>query len=538
MGILSGITDQYEELWKAIIRPPRDKYLVSELGPDFFTLPGNIKVRRDDFDLKNERGLTLKCSRFYPAAQDNNERLPCVVYLHGNCSSRLEALPTITVLLPIRISLIAFDFSGSGHSDGEYVSLGYHEKDDLKTVIKYLRESSHTSRIGLWGRSMGAVTALLYGEEDPSIAGMVLDSPFTDLRVLAEELVGLYISLNIPRFAIAMCLSLIRNSIKIRAQCDINNLSPVMNVDKTFIPAYFVAGKNDSFIRPHHTEELFEKYAGEKNISIVNGDHNSIRPKSLINSISLFFLQALEPNHISTETVQPPLNRPEKSSEFLLPQTLRCSAPSSQQADYFAAQSVAAYYNDNIEQYNDTLPPCLAMTGSIQNNKISDHIFSENIKSPGNDFTRNKTARDESDMLKNSRLNTTINSSKTNFIRSDIFDFSDSKLGTDALTFRFLPRSPKNNANDESSVCDSVDVSDPSSSSSSLFSADDKLSQASLLISSPQTLKSFKTKFSFSNKDNELTNSEGFLFHTEVDLVDSSIHLFYKLLKISLSEDL
>ena len=34
-------------------------------------------------------------------------------------------------------------------------------------------------------RSMGAATALLHAHRDPSIAALVLDSPFTDLRVLA-----------------------------------------------------------------------------------------------------------------------------------------------------------------------------------------------------------------------------------------------------------------------------------------------------------------------------------------------------------------
>lgn len=33
------------------------------------------------------------------------------------------------------------------------------------------------------------VTALLHGDRDPSIAGMVLDSPFADLTQLCEEMV-------------------------------------------------------------------------------------------------------------------------------------------------------------------------------------------------------------------------------------------------------------------------------------------------------------------------------------------------------------
>ena len=41
------------------------------------------------------------------------------------------------------------------------------------------------STIGLWGRSMGAVTALMHADRDPSIAAMVLDSPFTTLKSVA-----------------------------------------------------------------------------------------------------------------------------------------------------------------------------------------------------------------------------------------------------------------------------------------------------------------------------------------------------------------
>ncbi len=41
---------------------------------------------------------------------------------------------------------------------------------------------------GLWGRSMGAITAVMHADRDPSIAGMILDSPFSTLRSVAEEL--------------------------------------------------------------------------------------------------------------------------------------------------------------------------------------------------------------------------------------------------------------------------------------------------------------------------------------------------------------
>lgn len=85
------------------------------------------------------------------------------------------------ILLPLNITLFTFDFAGCGMSEGEFVSLGWHEREDLEIVVNYLRKERNVSTIGLWGRSMGAVTALLYGDNDPSIAGMVLDSPFSNL---------------------------------------------------------------------------------------------------------------------------------------------------------------------------------------------------------------------------------------------------------------------------------------------------------------------------------------------------------------------
>ncbi len=77
---------------------------------------------------------------------------------------------------------------------GEYVSLGYYEREDLAVVIDHLRSTNTVSAIGLWGRSMGAVTALLHTDRDHTIGGIVCDSPFSDLRVLAKELVGHFLS--------------------------------------------------------------------------------------------------------------------------------------------------------------------------------------------------------------------------------------------------------------------------------------------------------------------------------------------------------
>ncbi len=72
---------------------------------------------------------------------------------------------------------LRFVRQGSGLSDGGWVTLGAHEVEDLEAAVQHLRSGGSTSSIGLWGRSMGAVTALSYAHRDPSIAGIVNLSP-------------------------------------------------------------------------------------------------------------------------------------------------------------------------------------------------------------------------------------------------------------------------------------------------------------------------------------------------------------------------
>lgn len=294
MAFFSKINEQYSELWKAIVRPPRDSYEVKDIGPTVFSIE-NRTYQRTDLQLKNPRAQCLVCSHFEPIPSERvAERLPCVVYLHGNCSSRLEAVSTLPVLLPFNITVFCFDFSGSGLSDGEYLSLGYYERDDLAVVVNYLRESSRVACIGLWGRSMGASTALLHGDRDPSIAGMVLDSPFSDLKVLCEELVDVYVNFKIPRWVVGIAMHMVRSSISQHAAFDIFELAPIDHVRNSFIPALFTAAYNDTFIRPHHAKELHEAYSGDKNFVMVEGDHNSARSKFFMDSVAIFFFNTLQ----------------------------------------------------------------------------------------------------------------------------------------------------------------------------------------------------------------------------------------------------
>jgi pimeloyl-ACP methyl ester carboxylesterase len=91
----------------------------------------------------------------------------------------LDCYEVVEKFLPLDFSVFAFDFSGSGRSEGEYVSLGFYESEDLRAVVDFLRLSEMASKIVLWGRSMGAASILRYASTDPNITCVVLDSPFS-----------------------------------------------------------------------------------------------------------------------------------------------------------------------------------------------------------------------------------------------------------------------------------------------------------------------------------------------------------------------
>ncbi|KAI4317722.1 hypothetical protein L6164_025570 [Bauhinia variegata] len=283
-----------EQLVNFIIRPPRAEYdPKNDLLDQEFMLKGKW-YQRKDVEIKNSRGDILQCSHYMSIISPEGKPLPCVIYCHGNSGCRADASEAAIILLPSNITVFTLDFSGSGLSGGEHVTLGWNEKDDLKAVVDYLRADGNVSLIGLWGRSMGAVTSLMYCAEDPSIAGVVLDSPFSDLVDLMMELVDTY-KVRLPKFTVKFAIQYMRKAIQKKAKFDIMDLNTIKVAKSCFVPALLGHGIEDDFIQPHHSDRIFEVYMGDKNIIKFEGDHNSPRPQFYFDSINIFFHNVLQP---------------------------------------------------------------------------------------------------------------------------------------------------------------------------------------------------------------------------------------------------
>jgi len=232
--------------------------------------------------------------------------MPVVIYLHGNSSSRVEGMRIAPELLKRDINLFIFDFAGCGMSEGEFISLGHHERSDVKIVIDFVEKLPGVSRIGLWGRSMGAATASMYTQSDERVKAVVYDSSFCDFSKLAKELSKKQV--NLPNFILDTALSFIRKTIQNKNNVDIYQLTPITYAPKTTAPGFFVHAMNDELIPLEHSLSLFEVYGGnrlknkltniilklgEKSLNICEGGHNTMRQKTILEKISKFFAKWL-----------------------------------------------------------------------------------------------------------------------------------------------------------------------------------------------------------------------------------------------------
>ncbi|CAJ1939566.1 unnamed protein product [Cylindrotheca closterium] len=294
----------YQQLINAIIRPPRANYEMRQLGPSKFNFAGKA-FEREDWTLMTERGYNLKVSQWSLVGGGIR---PILIYLHGNASARLEVIPQLTSLLAMGMTVVSLDFVGSGKSDGEFVSLGYYEREDLATVVAHLRRLHHQQqkdtgdevaefKIALWGRSMGASTAIMYGARpDARVNCMICDSAFSSLQNLAEELVetARKQGVVVPNVVVSAAIQMIQWTVQKDADFNIRDLTPVKYAEDCDVPALFVHGEHDDFIKPHHSEDICEKYKGSKNLLMVEGDHNDPRPHSCIVACESFLQRRLE----------------------------------------------------------------------------------------------------------------------------------------------------------------------------------------------------------------------------------------------------
>lgn len=289
--------------WKILIQPDRVNYSMDNLGSKLTYFEHNDCYRKD-FAFKNNRNNDICVSLFIPIKRDaniqNHEALvlncPCLVYCHSQSGNRIEGLFLQEWCIENSYGLCLFDFNGCGKSQGEFVTLGWKEQDDLEQLINILTKDYKATQIALWGRSMGAVTSIMYAKRHSLyLSAMILDSPFSDISVMVKDVA--YELLKLPGLIVSVALKLMSSTIKSKVNFDILKLKPIEFAKTCTVPCVFIIGEEDKLVLPKRVQEIFDAYAGKQKVIITSqGDHSSERESHILNQCFKLLFQEIKKN--------------------------------------------------------------------------------------------------------------------------------------------------------------------------------------------------------------------------------------------------
>lgn len=131
-------------------------------------------------------------------------------------------------------------------------------------MVDYLEKRNKIHEFSLWGRSMGAVTALLFASRynGDRLKACIYDSPFASLKKLIKEIASNRTGL--PKFVFKPVMTMVDSFLKNKVNFSIEDLNVKGKVHLIRAPGLFITSQKDSLIGNHHTEKLYKLYTAEK----------------------------------------------------------------------------------------------------------------------------------------------------------------------------------------------------------------------------------------------------------------------------------
>ncbi|OHT10745.1 hypothetical protein TRFO_19878 [Tritrichomonas foetus] len=264
-----------EQAVNAVIRPPRRTYDLDSL-PLYVEGDDGHHYTRHPVAFTNKRRQKLVGSVYLDSSQQIMNGGPCIIYLHGNASSQKEGQFLIPNFCSKGVAVYCFDFAGCGNSGGDYISLGYYETQDLNFLIEMLNFSFNMGPFVLWGRSMGAATAIMC--RNPLVVCKIVDSAYTSIPDVCRAIAT---SVKLPAIFCPMALWVLKLQISDKANFDISTVS-ALDVAKMpdNVPILMCHAIDDEFVPFEEGMQLLNAYSNpDKKLYKTTKGHNGKRSK-------------------------------------------------------------------------------------------------------------------------------------------------------------------------------------------------------------------------------------------------------------------
>jgi len=227
--------------------------------------PDTLNLAHEDVQFKTSDNLTIK-GWFFPANSNKS-----IILLHGWKANRFEPLPRVKFLHDAGYNVLVYDARACGESEGDLISLGYYEAEDLIAAVKFLKEKG-MKRIAADGISQGGATIVFAAQKTNDLDCIIIESCYDEL---VNAVNNRFKSMLFIPGEIGSALMIPIAEKKLNAK--ISDIAPVNYIDKIEVPVYVISGAADTRTTETETKKIFDKANAPKQLWIVpNAKHEDL----------------------------------------------------------------------------------------------------------------------------------------------------------------------------------------------------------------------------------------------------------------------
>ena len=143
-------------------------------------------------------------------------------------------------------NVLMFDFRGHGMSDGDYISMGWYEKNDIIGAVNYLKTRNDVDPDKIYGLgfSMGAAAMVFAQEEKSVFNALALESLYPSLYTSTHR--RFQTIYGLPKFPFATAMTLVGGAV-----LDLNgfDVTPAKSLEKIDIPVLLIHDSKDDTLK-------------------------------------------------------------------------------------------------------------------------------------------------------------------------------------------------------------------------------------------------------------------------------------------------
>ena len=125
---------------------------------------------------------------------------PALLWFYGNGENIAAIWPVVREFQPPGAAVLVVDYPGYGGSAGRATEAALYGAADAAYAALVARPGIDAGRVYAYGRSLGSAAATWVAAHHP-VAGLILESPFTNAAAMARQLYAL-----LPRFIVRLSL--------------------------------------------------------------------------------------------------------------------------------------------------------------------------------------------------------------------------------------------------------------------------------------------------------------------------------------------